>query len=159
MPSTYLQLSNLQKSVSGDTIVWNNLPTLGASTRECYIRVEQMDVIFGVALTHEEILVKANLPTSNYYSSNNDLPVVRYLSSADNKLFAPLLEGSIKLLSNDNLKRLEFQLFSSDGTIIDLTNLTSINVTLEMMYVDQKAMTETYLEEIPKHMPFHSGGR
>lgn len=152
MPSSYLYLSNLQKSVSGTTITWNNLPTLSSSTRECYIRVDQMDVIFGVALTNEEILVKANLPTSNYFSSNNDQPVVRYLASTDKKLFAPLLDASIKLLSNDNLKRVEFELFSSDGTVIDLTNMTSINVTLEIMYVDQNAVAETYLNELPRHL-------
>lgn len=151
MPSTYLHLSNLQKSVANNTITWNNLPTLSSSTRECYISILDMDIVFNAAIGKDEVLVKINLPTNNYFSSNNDAPVMRYLITSDKKVFAPNLQGSLEVLSNDNLKRVEVQLFDSSGAIIT-DALTSINITLEMDYVDQKAVTETYLEEIPKHL-------
>lgn len=155
MPSTYLQLSNLQKSVSGNTIVWNNLPTLSSSTRECYISILDMDIVFNAAIGKDEVLVKINLPTNNYFSSNNDAPVMRYLVTADKKVFAPNLQASLEVLSNDNLKRVEVQLFDSSGAILQ-DALDSINITLKMDYIDQKAMTQTYMEELPQHL---TGGR
>lgn len=155
MPSTYLQLSNLQKSVVNNTITWNNLPTLSSSTRECYISILDMDIKFNAATGKDEVLVKINLPTNNYFSSNNDAPVMRYLITADKKVFAPNLQGSLEVLSNDNLKRVEVQLFDSSGSIIT-DALDSINITLKMDYVDQKAVTDTYLEELPRNL---TGGR
>ena len=149
MVMKYLFLNNAQKTVSGSVITWNNLPTLSQSSRECYIKILDMDVIFSASINKDELLVKTKLPSRNYLSSNNDSPVMRYLSSADGKLFNPPLEASVNLLSNDNVKSFQLQLVHSDGTAVTDT-IESINLTLQFDYVDQDAMTAAYISEMPK---------
>ena len=39
MPSKYLFLSNNQRQASPNNAVWNNLPNLSQSSRECYITI------------------------------------------------------------------------------------------------------------------------
>lgn len=151
MPSTYLFLNNLQKEVANNKITWNNLPTLGSSTRECYISILNIDVVFTEAVTKDEVIVKVNLPNTNYYSSNNDIPVMRYLITIDQKVFAPSLDSSIQLLSNDNLKRVEFELFDSSGSVIE-NEISSMNVTLKIDYVVQEQQREQFILEMPKHL-------
>lgn len=151
MPSTYLFLNNLQKEVANNRITWNNLPTLSTSTRECYISIIYMDIVFTQAITSDEVLVKVNLPNTNYYSSNNDAPVMRHLVTVDQLVFVPSLEASIQLLSNDNLKRVEVQLFNSSGSVI-ANAITSMNVTLKIDYVVQEQLSEQFILEMPKHL-------
>lgn len=149
MPSKYLFLSNLQvASKTGGSVIWNNLPVLSEATRECYVSILDMDVVFSSAITGDEINVKCQLPSLNFFSSNNDLPNLRYLFSNDKKVFTTNLDASVELLTNDNVKRFEVQLYNSAGVLI--TNaIESINVTLKFDYVDQQAITQQYLSQKP----------
>ena len=150
MPSKYLFLSNLQvASKTGGSVIWNNLPVLSEATRECYVSILDMDVVFSATITGDEINVKCQLPSLNFFSSNNDLPNLRYLFSNDKKVFTTNLEASVELLTNDNVKRFEVQLYNSAGVLI--TNaIESINVTLKFDYVDQQEMTQQYLSQKPR---------
>lgn len=155
MPSQYLFLNTAQQTNADGVVTWNNLPTLGASTRECYISILDMDVVFTATISKDELLIKTKLPSRNYLSSNNDSPVMRYLTTADGKVFNPSLEASVELLSNDNVKSFQLQLLHSDGVAVT-DAIESINLTLKFDYVDQKAMVNNYIEELPMHL---GGGR
>lgn len=155
MPNQYLFLNTAQQTNADGVVTWNNLPTLGASTRECYVSILDMDVVFSSAISKDELLIKTNLPSRNYYSSNNDGPVLRYLTTADGKVFNPALETSVHLLSNDNVKSFQIELFHSNGVAVT-DAIESINLTLQFDYVDQKAMVNNYVEELPMHL---GGGR
>lgn len=148
MPSKYLFLNTAQQSNSGGVVTWNNLPTLSESTRECYVSILDMDVVFSATISKDELLIKTKLPNRNYLSSNNDSPVIRYLSTADGKVFNPALEASVELLSNDNVKSFQLQLVHSSGIAVT-DAIESINVTLKFDYVDQQAMTQQYLSQKP----------
>lgn len=148
MPSKYLFLNTEQQSNSGGVVTWNNLPTLSESTRECYVSILDMDVVFNSTISKDELLIKTNLPNSNYLSSNNDSPVLRYLTTADGQVFNPALEASVELLSNDNVKSFQLELVHSNGVAVTDT-IVSINVTLKFDYVDQQAMTQQYLSQKP----------
>lgn len=148
MPSKYLFLNTAQQSNSGGVVTWNNLPTMSESTRECYVSILDMDVVFSATINKDELLIKTKLPSRNYLSSNNDSPVMRYLSTADGKVFNPPLEASVELLSNDNVKSFQLQIVHSSGVAVT-DAIESINVTLKFDYVDQQAITQQYLSQKP----------
>lgn len=153
MPSKYLFLNSTDSNFSSTTITWNNIPTLSESTRECYVSILDMDVLYddaNVPTTSKQIFVRMNLPSLNYYSTTNTEPVMRYLStSTSGYRFIPNLQESVELLTNDNLKKIEVQLFDNAGLVIPTTNLESINLTLKIDYIDQQAMTQQYLSQKP----------
>ncbi len=103
MESKYLFLSVKQADVVGNSLVWQNLPTLSESRRQCYITVANVVVVFD-SVTPSQVLVQMNLPTGNYYSSNNDEPIVSFLQPTADKVYEPLYPSSVKILSNDQLK-------------------------------------------------------
>jgi hypothetical protein len=154
MPSKYLFLSSTDSDFASTTITWNNIPTLSESTRECYVSILDMDVLFddGQAAPNDskQIFVRLNLPSLNYFSTTNTEPVMRYLSTNQGFKYIPNLQESVELLTNDNLKKIEVQLFDSAGLVIPTSFLESINLTLKIDYVDQQAMTQQYLSQKPR---------
>jgi len=94
-------------------------------------------------------MVQMNLPTGNYYSSNNDEPIVSFLESADLAEYGLPFEQSIKILSTDQLKKIELKLLKPDYTAIDLAEVASINVMLKLEYIDTQKQVMSYLSTKP----------
>ena len=143
----YLFLHNSQKSTSGNKITWNNLPILSGASRECYISIVDCKLILSNSST-KSVNLKLNIPVRNYYSSSNLSPVGAILHTEDNTTYDLQHENSIHLLSNDNLSKIEFQLFTNTGT--EVTTTTSLEVMIKIEYVDQEKNTENYLSQVPK---------
>jgi hypothetical protein len=149
MPSKYLFLNSEQLTNVDSVATWNNLPVLSESRRECYINVAHACAVFSTALSNREALLKINLPSVNYFSSSNNAPVMEYLQSDDNLVFEAVYESPIKLLTNDALKKIEIQLTDNAGDVIDLDDLESLTVVLKLDYIDQAAMANEYLSQMP----------
>ena len=149
MPSKYLFLNSEQLTNVDGVATWNNLPVLSESRRECYINVVHACAVFSTARSHSEALLKINLPSLNYFSSSNNAPVMEYLQSDDNLVFEPVYESPIKLLTNDALKKVEIQLTDNGADVIDIDDLESLSVVLKIDYVDQDAMANQYLSQMP----------
>ena len=147
---SYLYLSNLQATKTAGGVTWNNIPTMSQSTRECYVTVAKINVVFGSTQPHTDIVVKGSLPTMNYTATDNSEPLVAVLHSSDSKVFDLNIENPIHLLSNDNIKSFKISLAETDGTATDSPD--SCNVLLKIEYIDQDKQTENYLSEIPKHL-------
>jgi hypothetical protein len=149
MPSKYLFLNSEQLTNVDGVATWNNLPVLSESRRECYINVVHACAVFSTTRSHSEALLKINLPSLNYFSSSNNAPVMEYLHSNDNLVFEPVYESPIKLLTNDALKKIEIQLIDNGADVIDIDDLESLSVVLKIDYVDQDAMANEYLSQMP----------
>jgi len=149
MPSKYLFLNSEQLTNVDGVATWNNLPVLSESRRECYINVVHACAVFSTARSHSEALLKINLPSLNYFSSSNNAPVMEYLHSDDNLTFEPVYESPIKLLTNDALKKIEIQLIDNGADVIDIDDLESLSIVLKIEYVDQDAMANEYLSQMP----------
>ena len=145
----FLFLSKKQAVEDNGVIVWNNLPTLSESRRQCYITVENVVIIFGSTLSNGSILVQMNLPTGNYYSSNNDEPIVSFLVSSDLAEYGLVFEESIKILSTDQLKKIELKLLNPDYTTVDVNLVDSINIMLKLEYIDTQKQVMSYLSTKP----------
>ena len=158
MPSKYLFLENANRSLS----VWDNLPTLQQSSRECYISVASVKLIFDDVPLFYAVKLKIDLPVINYASSSNSIPVIAMLSqgtnnitsagTTENKVFELIHADQIQLFSNDNLKRAKFVLEDEDGTEIILDSDDRIDIMLKIDYVDQLAVTNQYISEVPNHL-------
>ena len=152
MPSKYLFLNSEQGIKVNGVAIWNDLPVLSESRRECYINVAHACAVFSEAQTHSEALLKINLANQNYYSSSNDLPVMEYLHSDDDLVFKAAYESPIKLLTNDSLKNIQIQLMENSGDVIDIDDLESLSVVLKLDYIDQLAVTNQYIKEVPMRL-------
>jgi len=147
---SYLYLSDLQATKTAGFVTWNNIPLLSQSTRECYVTVANINVVFGSTQTHTDILVKGSLPTMNYTATDNSEPLVAVLHSSEGKVFDLNIENPIHLLSNDNIKSFKISLTETDGDATDTPD--SCNVLLKIDYIDQVAHTNDILLEIPRHL-------
>ena len=145
----YLYLSDDQAIIGAGRASWENIPTLSHSSRECYITVAQINVVFGSNQSHTDILVTGSLPTMNYISTDNSDPLLAVLHSNDNKVFDLNIENPIHLFSNDNIKNFKMTLTKSNG---NAATPSECHVLLKIDYVDQAKETENYLSEIPKHL-------
>jgi len=145
----YLFLSSKQADVVGNSLIWNNLPTLSESRRQCYITVANAVIIFDSNQSKGSILVQMNLPTGNYYSSNNDEPIVSFLVSADLVEYGPAFEPSIKILSTDQLKNIQLKFLNPDYNEIDVNLVDSINIMLKLEYIDTQKQVMSYLSTKP----------
>ena len=152
MQSKYLFLNSEQGIKVGGIAIWNDLPVISESRRECHINVAHACAVFAEAQNNSEALLKINLPNQNYYSSSNDLPVMEYLHSDDNLTYKAVYESPIKLLTNDSLKNIQIQLMDNSGNLIDIDELQSLSVVLKIDYVDQLAVTNQYISQVPKHL-------
>ena len=158
MPSKYLFLENAQRNLS----VWDNLPTLSQSSRECYISVASAKLVFSGITYFYAVRLKIDLPVMNYASSSNGIPVIAMLSqgtnnitsegTTENKVFELIHADQIQLFSNDNLKRAKFVLEDEDGDEIDIDVDDRLDIMLKIDYVDQLAVTNQYISEVPKHL-------
>ena len=153
MPSKYLFLSEAQRSETGTSGAnWLNLPTLSSSTRECYLTIVNCSIVFDATTTHESIVVKMRIPTTNYFSSDNEDPVVAFLSNVDQKNYEFVHDNKIQLLTNDQLKSVEFILEDNNGSTISIDAGDSMNIMLELTYVDQKEQVMSQLSTVPQHL-------
>ena len=145
----YLFLHDSQKSISGNTITWNNLPVLSGASRECYITIIDCKLILSAGGT-ESVNLKMDIPVRNYYSSSNLSPVAAILHSDDaaSQIYDLQHENNIHLLSTDNLQKIKFELFDNAGGAVTTTD--TLEVMLKIEYVDQDKQTESYLSEVPK---------
>ena len=158
MPSKYLFLENTNRNLS----VWNNLPTLSQSSRECYISVSSAKLIFDDVPLFYAVKLKIDLPVINYASSSNSIPVIAMLSqgtnnitssgTTENKVFELIHADQIQLFSNDNLKRAKFVLEDEYGTEIVLDANDKLDIMLKIDYVDQLAVTNQYISEQPMRL-------
>jgi hypothetical protein len=158
MPSKYLFLENTNRNLS----VWDNLPTLSQSSRQCYISVASVKLVFSDIPLFYAMRLKIDLPVMNYASSSNSIPVIAMLSqgtnnitsggTTDNIVFELIHAEQIHLFSNDNLKRVKFVLEDEDGTEIVLDADDRFDIMLKIDYVDQQAVTNQYISEVPKHL-------
>ena len=148
---SYLYLSDDQAIIGAGRVEWQNIPTLSQSSRECYITVSKINVVFGSSQNHTDILVKGSIPTMNYKSTDNSEPLVAVLHSDEGKVFDLNIENPIHLLSNDNIKSFKISLAESNGDVLTVA-ADACNVLLKIEYVDQAKQTENYLSEIPKHL-------
>jgi len=158
MPSKYLFLENANRNLS----VWNNIPTLSQSSRECYISTSSVKLIFDDVPLFYAVKLKIDLPVINYVSSSNSMPVIAMLSqgtnnitssgTTENKVFELIHADQIQLFSNDNLKRAKFVLEDEYGTEIVLDANDKLDIMLKIDYVDQLAVTNKYISEIPMRL-------
>jgi len=158
MPSKYLFLENANRNLS----VWNNIPTLSQSSRECYISTSSVKLIFDDVPLFYAVKLKIDLPVINYVSSSNSMPVIAMLSqgtnnitssgTTENKVFELIHADQIQLFSNDNLKRAKFVLEDEYGTEIVLDANDKLDIMLKIDYVDQRAVTNKYISEIPMRL-------
>ena len=158
MPSKYLFLENANRNLS----VWNNLPTLSQSSRECYISTSSVKLIFDEVPLFYAVKLKIDLPVINYVSSSNSIPVIAMLSqgtnnitssgTTENKVFELIHADQIQLFSNDNLKRAKFVLEDEYGTEIVLDANDKLDIMLKIDYVDQLAVTNQYISEQPMRL-------
>ena len=145
----YLFLSSNQADVVANSVVWNNLPTLSESRRQCHITVANATVVFVSPQSNSSIMIKMNLPTGNYYSSNNDSPIISFLVSPDLEEYGLGFESSIKILSTDQLKKIELKLLNPDYTTVDVNLVDSINIMLKLEYIDTQKQVMSYLSTKP----------
>ena len=158
MPSKYLFLENAQRNLS----VWDNLPTLSQSSRECYISVASVKLIFDYVPLFYAVRLKIDLPVMNYASSSNGIPVIAMLSqgtnnitsegTTENKVFELIHADQIQLFSNDNLKRAKFVLENESGAEIVLDVDDKLDIMLKIDYVDQQSVANQYISEVPNHL-------
>ena len=158
MPSKYLFLENANRNLS----VWNNLPTLSQSSRECYVSVSSVKLIFDDVPLFYAVKLKIDLPVMNYASSSNSIPVIAMLSqgtnnitssgTTENKVFELIHADQIQLFSNDNLKRAKFVLEDEYGTEIVLDANDKLDIMLKIDYIDQGAITNQYISEQPMRL-------
>lgn len=146
---SYLFLHDSQKSISGNTITWNNLPVLSGASRECYITIIDCKLILSAGGT-ESVNLKMDIPVRNYYSSSNESPVAAILHSEDvaSQVYDLAHDNKIHLLSNDNLQKIKFELVDNTGD--GITTADTLEVMLKIEYIDQVKQTENYLSEVPK---------
>ncbi len=150
MPSKYLFLENTNRNLS----VWDNLPTLSQSSRQCYISVASAKLVFDEISLFYAVRLKIDLPVMNYASSSNSIPVIAMLSqgTTENKVFELVHADQIQLFSNDNLKRAKFVLEDEDGVEIVLDADDRLDIMLKIDYVDQLAVTNQYISEVPMRL-------
>lgn len=147
----YLYLSDDQAIIGAGRVEWQNIPTLSQSSRECYVTVAKINVVFAASQNHSDIVVKGSIPTINYKSTDNSEPLVAVLHSDDGKVFDLNIENPIHLLSNDNIKSFKISLSTTDAAVLTVA-AGSCNVLLKIDYVDQEKQTDRYLSELPKHL-------
>jgi hypothetical protein len=152
MPSKYLFLAEPNRIAGTGNPKWQNLPTISQSTRECYLTITDATIVFNSTQTHDSLNIKMIIPSSNYFSSDNESPMVAFMDTTDDKIYRLQHENKISILTNDNLKSVEFILEDNNGSRIDLSDDDSIEVMIKLDYVNQDAMVNQVLLEYPKHL-------
>ena len=152
MPSKYLFLSETNRTAGTGNPKWYNLPTISQSSRECYLTITDATIVFNSTQTHDSLNIKMVIPSSNYFSSDNESPMVAFTDTTDDKLYRVQHDNKISILTNDNLKTIEFVLEDNNGSVISLSDTDSMEVMIKLDYVDQDAMVNQVLLELPKRL-------
>ena len=101
---------------------------------------------------HDSVNVKMKIPSLNYFSSDNQDVAVAFLNEGQTKTFTIEHDNEISILTNDNLKTVEFALEDNDGDAIDADDVESFEVMIKLDYIDQDAMVNQVLLELPKRL-------
>ena len=150
---TYLFLGEAQRQELGDSgVKWENLPTLSSSTRPCYLTMVNCKIIFNSASVHDSLNVKMKIPSSNYFSSDNGYPVMAFLNTADSKTYTLEHDNEIRILTNDNLKSVEFILEDNNGEVIAIDAADSMEVMLQLEYINSMEQTKHEQYNMPMHL-------
>jgi hypothetical protein len=78
--------------------------------------------------------------------------VVARLSLTQPTVYELQLENTIQILTNDNLKSLDFVLENNSGTNFSLGASDFMNIMLELTYVDQKEQVMGQLQTVPQRL-------
>jgi len=78
--------------------------------------------------------------------------VVARLSLTQPTVYELQLENTIQILTNDNLKSLDFVLENNAGTNFSLGASDFINIMLKLDYVDQKEQVMGQLQTVPQRL-------
>ena len=148
MNSKYLMLLEAER----DGTTWNNLPTLSSSTRPCYITIIRATIILAAQGSIEGVNMLCNIPALNYFSSSNNATLCANLTTTDNTVYQMTLNNEIHLLTNDNLKRVEFLLQDDKGDAVVIGTNDSLEVLIKIDYFDQEEMTDKVLSEQVKRL-------
>jgi hypothetical protein len=151
MPSKYLFLSDAERDKTSTNALWNNLPTISQSTRECYLSLAEFKAEFQ-GNKGDGLFVKMNIPAQNYFSSDNSEPVLGLLDEPTTNDYIFNKDNKISILTNDNLKSVKIILTNLENTAINISSVDKINLVLKLDYVDQEAMVNQVLLEYPKHL-------
>lgn len=159
MPSTYLYL-NPKNRVLGlnGRLLWQNVPNLSLTSRQCYLSVSQFGIQINESNVDDRFVIKMNLASQNYYSSDNDGVVVCALQAT--RIVAPrtvyqlsVESGSpIEILTNDNYNTLEFFIIDSAGDVRLVDDADSVDVVLKFDYPDVEDVQQVYVETMPKRL-------
>lgn len=158
MPATYLYLNQLQRVLGQDKIVFQNLPIISRTSRQCYLSVDLFGIQFAGTNIDVQPIIKLNIASENYYSSDNDGVVICTLEPtriATNVSVYQLSMGSgepIRIMTNDNYNRLEFTIIGSDGLQINVLDTTQISIVLKFEYPEIDSVQEQYVATIPKNL-------
>jgi hypothetical protein len=98
------------------------------------------------------LLVKLKIPSLNYFSSDNTDVTVAFLNEGQTKTFSIEKENEISILTNDNLKAVEFALEDNAGTAVSAADVSSFEVMLKLDYIDQDAMANQVVIEYPNRL-------
>ena len=148
----YLFLAEPNRNTASGNPNWQNLPTISQSSRECYLTITDATIVFSSTQTHDSLTIKMKIPSSNYFSSDNESPIVAFMDTTDDKLYRIQHENKISILTNDNLKSVEFVLEDNNGIVINMDDADSMEVMIKLDYVDQKEQTEQFILELPKRL-------
>ena len=151
MPSKYLFLSDAERDKTSTNALWNNLPTISQSTRECYLSLTEFKATFQGS-KGDGLFVKMNIPAQNYFSSDNSEPVLGLLDEPTDNKYLFNKDNKISILTNDNLKSVKIILTDLENTAINISSVDKINLVLKLDYIDQEAMMNQVLLEYPKHL-------
>jgi hypothetical protein len=89
------------------------------------------------------------IPSLNYFSSDNGDVAVAFLGQGTtNTHYLLLHENEISILTNDNLKTVEFTLEDNNGDAISTADVSSFEVMIKLDYIDQDAMVNQVLLEL-----------
>jgi hypothetical protein len=159
MPSTYLFLNPKNRVLGqGGKAVWINLPKLSLTSRQCYLSVAQFGFTKNAAGVDNRFMIKLNIASENYYSSDNEGVVMCSLEPTrvvqPRTLFQLSNESGfpIEILTNDNYSRLEFTLLDFNGLPFAVDDADVIDIVLKFDYPEVEEIQQTYVATMPKNL-------
>jgi hypothetical protein len=166
MPSTYLYLSPKDRITDpAGRAVWINVPKLSLSSRQCYVSIAQMGYMINAVTVDNRFIVKMNIASDNYFSSDNEGVVVCALEPTrvvNPRTIYQLSNESgdpIEILTNDNYTRLEFTILDAFGNVFPVappavfpTFSDTIDIVLKFDYPEVEEIQNNYVATIPKNL-------
>jgi hypothetical protein len=169
MPSTYLYLSPKNRITDpAGRAVWIDLPKLSLTSRQCYLSIAQMGFMINANTAETQgnrFIVKMNIASDNYYSSDNEGVVVCALEPTRVINPRPIYQLSnesgdpIEILTNDNYTRLEFTILDAFGNFFPVAAPAAfpafsdtIDIILKFDYPEVEEIQKTYVATMPKNL-------